>query len=431
MYREPHYVRIGTCGNPSDFPQCYNPQPGANVTATGQGIKAHAHGTWVPETEAERNAIREQLERILGSALFRNSKRYPALLRFVVERSLHGLHEPLKERTLGIEVFGREPDYDTNLDPVVRTSAVEIRKRIAQYYDDPSRAAEIRIDFPSGSYAPEFRMPDTPPVTQAPEVVTPQREPSASVSWVRPAVGALLVILLAGLGWAWSRAGSASAVDVFWGPFLSSQDPVSIYLGGYAGDKPGDPVSLTDLHMSERVGFADATALARVASLLAGHNKNYRIRLQRTASLEDLKDGPAVLIGGFNNSWTIRLTGTLRYTFLHDNDTNLSWIQDRNDPSNRTWSHSMGSPFSDVKQDYAIISRVIDPTTGRVVITASGLAKFGTEAAGEFLTNPAVLSEGLKGAPADWSRKNLQMIVATVPVGRRAGPPRVIASYIW
>src|SRR5262245_23458526 len=99
---------------------------------------------WIPESDAERQAIREQLDRVLASPLFKNSKRYPALLRFVVERSLHGFKEPLKERTLGIEVFGRNPDYDTNMDPVVRTSAVEIRKRIAQYYEDPAHANEIR-----------------------------------------------------------------------------------------------------------------------------------------------------------------------------------------------------------------------------------------------------------------------------------------------
>ena len=77
----------------------------------------------------------------------------------LVERSLHGHAEPLKERTLGVEVFGRAPDYDTNLDPVVRTTAVEIRKRIAQYYHEEGHQNEIRIDFPAGSYLPEFRMP--------------------------------------------------------------------------------------------------------------------------------------------------------------------------------------------------------------------------------------------------------------------------------
>ena len=84
------------------------------------------------ETEAERNAIQAQLERILTDPLFKNSKRYPNLLRYVVESALDGHTSELKERTLGVAVFEREPDYDTNLDPVVRITAAEVRKRLAQ-----------------------------------------------------------------------------------------------------------------------------------------------------------------------------------------------------------------------------------------------------------------------------------------------------------
>jgi len=51
-----------------------------------------------------------------------------------VEQTLAGNEDNLKERTLGVEVFHRTPDYDTNLDPVVRLCAGEVRKRIAQYY---------------------------------------------------------------------------------------------------------------------------------------------------------------------------------------------------------------------------------------------------------------------------------------------------------
>src|ERR1700736_4317538 len=112
----------------------------------------------VSETDVQRAAIQAQLERILANPLFKNSKRYPTLLRYVVERTLDGHPGELKERTLGIEVFGREPDYDTNLDPVVRTTAAEIRKRLAQYYQDPSHEGQLRIDLPLGSYAPEFRL---------------------------------------------------------------------------------------------------------------------------------------------------------------------------------------------------------------------------------------------------------------------------------
>ena len=88
--------------------------------------------------------------------MFKNSKRYPNLLRDVVERTLEGHSGHLKERTLGAEVFGREPDYDTNLDPVVRTSAVEIHKRIAQYYHEAAHESEIRMIFRPERTCPSF-----------------------------------------------------------------------------------------------------------------------------------------------------------------------------------------------------------------------------------------------------------------------------------
>ena len=75
-------------------------------------------------------AVRAQLERILLSGPFRNSKRYPAFLRYVVEQELNGASSELKERTIAIDVFGKDPYYDPAADPVVRISAGEVRKRL-------------------------------------------------------------------------------------------------------------------------------------------------------------------------------------------------------------------------------------------------------------------------------------------------------------
>ena len=111
-------------------------------------------GGWVAETEVERDAIREQLGLVVASPLFCNSKRFPNFLRYTVECALKGEAGHLKERTIGVEAFGRDPHYDTNLDPVVRMTAVEIRRRLAQYYKSPGRETEIRIDLPAGSYVP-------------------------------------------------------------------------------------------------------------------------------------------------------------------------------------------------------------------------------------------------------------------------------------
>lgn len=91
-------------------------------------------GAWHPRTEGERQLVRSQLEKIVSDARFVASKRYPCLLRYIVEQTLAGNEDNLKERTIGIEVFHRPPDYDTNADPVVRLCAAEVRKRLAQYY---------------------------------------------------------------------------------------------------------------------------------------------------------------------------------------------------------------------------------------------------------------------------------------------------------
>src|SRR5580692_5900581 len=112
--------------------------------------------TSVSYTEEEKARIQLQLDRLLANIHFSNSKRFPSFLRFIVQEELEGRGDLLKERTLGIEVFGRDASYDTTSDPIVRVTAAEIRKRIAQYYQESGHADELRISLPPGSYVPHF-----------------------------------------------------------------------------------------------------------------------------------------------------------------------------------------------------------------------------------------------------------------------------------
>src|ERR1700760_232672 len=115
------------------------------------------HPLWQPVTGQDKEEVLQQMERLLETNHFRNSRRYPALFRFVVEETLAGRGELLKERLLGVQVFGRPSDYDTATDPVVRVTVAEIRKRIAQYYHDQGHNTELRIELLPGSYEREFR----------------------------------------------------------------------------------------------------------------------------------------------------------------------------------------------------------------------------------------------------------------------------------
>src|ERR1700746_4162353 len=81
-----------------------------------------------------RAQVGELLDDILRSTPFRTSRQCQDMFRYIVEHSLAGFDDSLRERVIGIEVFGRAPDYDTAEDPVVRVRAADVRKRLAQYY---------------------------------------------------------------------------------------------------------------------------------------------------------------------------------------------------------------------------------------------------------------------------------------------------------
>ena len=118
------------------------------------------HGTSLASSSPtiDPESVQAQLRLILISTPFLHSKRYPRFLRFVVDETLAGTAERLKERVLGIEVFDRNPAYDMASDPIVRIVAGEIRKRLAQYYVDHEK--ELRIQLQPGSYVPEFSWPE-------------------------------------------------------------------------------------------------------------------------------------------------------------------------------------------------------------------------------------------------------------------------------
>jgi hypothetical protein len=405
--------------------------------------------------------VRRQLTRLLASPLFQHSKHYPALLRYIVNETLEGRGSHLKERALGVDVFSREPNYDTNADPVVRTTACEVRKRIAQYYHEFGDEDEIRIDLPAGAYVPDFRFPvakslspeapPTPPLPTLPSAPLPSpatQQPSNSRiaafafqpkrrNWVL--IGAA-VISLGAAGFLWSRPWTPdSALDRFWSPVVSSPMPVLMCISGVLNQEPPNSTpafpsadaTVRDMLRWNRVPFSDALALSSLTRFLGSRNRHTHVRLAASLKLEDLRDGPAVLIGAFNNRWTLRLARQMRFSFV--NDGGVNFIQDRQNPSARKWrnENSLDIPLTSLSEDYALISRVVDPTTGQLVVTAAGIMAYGTRAAGEFLTDAAYMEQAVKFAPGDWTHKNIQIVLSTKIVGENNGPPRVEAAYVW
>ena len=383
-----------------------------------------------PRGAAEREAIREQLVRVLGSAHFKSSKHYPALLRYVVEHTLDDGAPQLKERALGIAVFGRDPNYDTNLDPVVRTSACEVRKRLAQYYGAPGREGEIRIDLPAGSYSPEFRIPE--PVA-APEPARIATAPRAAAKWPRPSlllIGATALGLAALAVMTAGTQGSRNAAERFWGPVWRAGESATICVSApHSAGESTDPTYL-QVMQTDRMAFADALAMARLSGVVREFGQRFEVRRGSSSTLADLQKGPLILIGAFNNPWTMRLTGQLRFSFDREPHVLGGVIRDRQNPS-RLWAHHPDLPYSQLTQDYALVSRFVDQRTEQPVVVVAGLGRDGTIAAGEFVSEPRYLEMLSAVAPRGWERQNLQVVLSTELINGNAGPPKIVAKHFW
>ncbi len=121
-----------------------------------------------PSPEAA-GLVRDHLKEIIASRAFAGSKRAQDFLQLIVEHALAGRFDCLRERMIGAEMFGRPIDYDTANDAVVRVKATEVRRKLAQYYQESEKKSAVRIELPIGSYVPNFHWeaPETSPQPSA------------------------------------------------------------------------------------------------------------------------------------------------------------------------------------------------------------------------------------------------------------------------
>ena len=101
--------------------------------------------------------VREQLQRILGSATFQQVDRLKRFLTFIVNEALSGRRNELKEYVIGVQVFGKEDSFDPRTDPIVRVQARRLRAKLVRYYREEGRADEWIVELPKGGYAPTFK----------------------------------------------------------------------------------------------------------------------------------------------------------------------------------------------------------------------------------------------------------------------------------
>jgi hypothetical protein len=410
-------------------------------------------------SEEDKAEINRQLGRMLENPHFSHSRRFPSFLRFIVQEELEGRGDQLKERSLGIEVFGRDADYDTTTDPIVRVTAAEIRKRIAQYYQESATPNELRISLPPGSYVPHFELPKAPagqPSAPNGEIslhelqiqsAMPQAGPVAQkaskrvvfrsgvrLSWLL--MGGLVLIVLACAGLAWTHPRPTN-LDKFWAPVLGSADPVTVcfpqsHFNGITLRDASDPTQ--QHHLDEPMSgvvLDDLQPLTSLSGMLDMRHQRYRLMGEDTATLTDLRQGPTIFIGAFDNAWTLRLTRGLRFRFGNDLQMMHFWIEDTQGSHTHWGIDRQIQEATNNYRDYAIVARFKDANTGKLTVIVAGIARGGTVAAGEFLTQPGEIDALQSRAPKGWDGQNMEVVLSTEIIDGRSSPPTVEATYFW
>ncbi len=391
----------------------------------------------------EPEAIRSQLAQILESPEFRLSHRCQEFLRFVVEQSLAGHADSLKERTIGVEAFGRAADYETNLDGVVRVKASEVRKRLSLFYAGSGKAAKVVIDLPVGSYVPNFAVRDSSSnggaegrsksstaisgdqVTR--EAAAEHRAHSSLIRIVLIFVTAVVALSLSAYWWQSQRA--LSVLNEFWQPMLRGSGPVLIaaaYVPVYAHDAriPGDQGELT-LMSDQYVGGGDLVAAARVSGMLGRMGRASEVRVGNAISFQDLRNSPTVLIGYSSTQWK-DVTQDFRF-YVDDSDRGM--IRDNGKPT-EWYPHNVARDFH-TDEDYAVVSRAFLPQTHSMLVLISGCTQYGTEGAADLISNPELLGAALREAPAGWQHKNLQLVLRMKVIANAPASPKVVAAHFW
>jgi hypothetical protein len=440
--------------------------------------RAHAtREAWHPQSKQDRDAILRELEAVLASPHFCNSKRYPTLLHYIVDNTLAGKLDLLKERTLGVEVFERPPTYDTNTDTVVRYTAGEVRKRLLLYYSEHASSSGIRISLPAGSYVAEFLHGhdghgefSEDPELRAAHLHEHETEPlphpgaeadesgvsarpaiadetihgsagahaaaehaagSRKLVWWIAAVAMLLIAVAAGLLWKYQAAPSQTAAEAFWAPVIHDQHTVILCTGSSAF-APNNYSGVTTADKTIEYPFVSiqaASAISQISSMLEQSGATTELVPSATTSLPDLREHSIILLGGYNNDWTLRLLQPLRFHFAPYASTGSESIMDRAPPQTH-WERDTSQPYSSA-DDYALVARFRDPTIDGWVVVLAGEGRNGTEAAAQFVASPHYMELLQDRIGPGFATRNLEAVLKVSVIEGKTGAPSILAAYSW
>lgn len=354
-------------------------------------------------------AVKDQINRIVASESFRQAESLRRLLSYLAEKSLSGEAAQLKEYTVGVDVFGKPPDYDPQKDASVRIQAGKLRQKLAQYYSREGAADPVLVEFPKGRF--ELRFTANRPA---------EKPPARVLSW--KLAGAVMIAVLLGSFAAWlvGRSTRLPALTreqrAIWSPLIEPDRTVIVCIGtplfvktpqGFfrspsinrwdEAGQAGYPEWLRAEITAERAqpvyiytGVGDSLGAVEIARLLTRAGAKFVARRCSALSWEELANNHVVFLGP--PKYTARLNEIPARPDLIMEGRSIRNLRPRpGEPELLEGNWPEGAPH--VLEDYALISRLpgIHGRTRYLMLSASSTE--GTAAAALFVTDPKFAAE--------------------------------------
>ncbi len=387
-------------------------------------------------------SLERHLNEVLEGEAFKGSHRSGRFLKFIVNQAIAGDFDSLKERAIGIEIFGRPPGYDTSSDAIVRVTASDVRKRLLQHYNRPGPAAEYRINLPSGSYIPkitrESRSDADKQLGSAVSTRIQEHVPEAgSVSGSTPRRKVdlfrflLAVLLLSALNLgafvvSWNRVRKPEHIAVLpWSSIFGSSratqiitsDPNIAEIQGFTGGQISlsdyanhhyipDPTLLTPEQLrfcqvilrGDKTSVVDTPIAMAAGQLAQATSSKISVRGARSIQFSDMQtDANFILLGSpRSNPWSNLYNDHLDFRFEYDPKTGREVIRNVHPRPGELPSYVETAPGWATGQSYAIVALVKNPDQNGQVLLLAGENGEGTEAAGKLVNDLPRLDTTLK-----------------------------------
>jgi hypothetical protein len=394
-------------------------------------------------TQAQRKRVRAHLDEILSSPPFAGARRRQAFLRYVVEESLAGRGQAIKEANIAVDVFERS-DFDAQSASIVRVTGWELRKRLAQVYASGIET-DVRIDLPVGTYQPAIEfLPAVAPVEPVKEPVLPVERPPVRDSkpvrarrWNWRALAAITLVLIVAIVVV-PILRPKSPIERMWQPFIGQGRPVLIYVAArrllavndvdkWLPLRPGESIPTSELDESDAswVGSGGAYGAAFFAERFGRTDQPFVLKFGNDLSFADLKNSPSILIGA--SRWTGEFSRGLRFRFV--NDGSMLRIFDSQHPE-KSWAiPAVGR--TDRSEGYSVVTRLIRAESGQPMLVIAGMDARNTMAAVEFVSREEDFNQFAETAPSGWENKSFQLVLSNTIHGNSPGKLTVVASHVW